>query len=56
MLDVIGKLTPVVPVKAPSQLSVAVGAVNDAISHCAVSVGKLATLATGSVVSSITTA
>ena len=56
MLDVIGKLTPVVPVKAPSQLSVAVGAVNDAISHCAVSVGKLATLATGSVVSSIITA
>ena len=33
VLDVIGRLTLGVPVKGPSQLSVAVGAVNDVISH-----------------------
>ena len=52
---VIGKVALCVPVKAPAQLSVAVGAVNEVTVHSAVTSDKVVTSATGTVTSSITT-
>ena len=53
---VIGSVVVVTPVIAPSQLSVAVGGVNDVVySHCAVSCGSEAESANGGSVSCITT-
>ena len=52
---VIGSVVVVTPVIAPSQLSVAVGRVNDVNSHCAVSCGSEAESANGGSISCITT-
>ena len=52
---VIGKTVVVVPVTIPLQLSVAVGAAILATLHCAFTVGNVAKLATGAVVSAIVT-
>ena len=52
---VIGSVVVVTPVIIPSQLSVAVGGVNDVNSHCAVSCGSEAKSANGGSVSCITT-
>ena len=52
---VIGSIASCVPVIAPAQLSVAVGAVKEVTSHCAVMSDKVATSATGSVTSSMIT-
>src|SRR5690606_5596054 len=52
---VIGKIVVVVPVTVPRQLSVAVGRVIVASSHCSVIAGSEAKSATGAVVSAMTT-
>ena len=55
VLAVIGGVTFVVPMTVPSQLSVAVGAVSEAICEQSSSVGRSATAGTGSVVSAMVT-
>ncbi len=55
MVSVIGKLVIVVPVIAPEQLSLAVGAVSDARLHSSVISDKFRMSATGAVLSSIIT-